>query len=126
MLVHAGTREEVDSLVQFVAEAADGFGQIDDLPMALVVMNRLLAEHHALTSTQMLTRIMGAPVNHCADLFVKLADCYEGSGDPKLWAEFGEAAGEVSITDYYVRGMEGVVFPIIHRALGINVEDATN
>ena len=124
MLLDAKTGE-MNSLVQFVAEATDGFGQIYDPSTAQVVVNRLLAEHQ-LTPSQMLTRIMGAPVHLCAGLFIKLADCYEGSGNSELLAKFGKAANEISILDYYVRGMEGVIFPIIRRALGIDKEDIIN
>lgn len=124
MLLDAKTGE-MNSLVQFVAEATDGFGQIYDPSTAQVVVNRLLAEHQ-LTPSQMLIRIMGAPVNLCADLFIKLADCYEGSGDSELWAEFGKAAGEIYVRDFIVRGMDDSAFPIIRRALGIDKEDIIN
>lgn len=126
MLVHAKTKEEMDSLVVFAAEAIDGLGQVDDMAVAKIVVNRLL-EEHSFTPAQMLIRIMQAPAHLCADMFIKLADFYEYDHNrPELWAEFGEAAGEIHVRDYMIRAMEDTAFPIIRRALGIDNGDPTN
>lgn len=126
MFVRHETKGEMSAFVKFVAHSADGLGQVHDLATARIVVNRLLAER-SLTPKQMLARVINAPVNLCADLFVELAAFYENPPKrEKLWRKFGQAANEISVRDYMLRGMEDIALPIIRRALGLHKEGTAN
>jgi len=121
-------RVEEDVVILFeIATDKDGgdtaFALFNDKDMANVVLMRLLKERNY-SPAQMLWRVMLAPAYLCADLFRELAAFYQDNREhPEWWNEFGEAAGELPVEEYLVRGMDKVAFPLIRRAIGIEEEE---
>lgn len=122
-----GAKEGVDALLDFLAEAEDGFRQISDAALAQAVLLRLLKERR-LTPAEMLERILCAHEDFRTKIFLDLAAFYrDNREDATLWREFGMAAGEITLARYEELQMKReIILPIIRDALGIEKEETTN